>query len=52
MLGAYCPTHGCEVLVPISEVDAMERDANGFSIHFTCQCGYRGWQRLPRTKLT
>lgn len=50
MLGVYCPQHGRLVLIPVSEMDDLRRDATGFDVHFTCQCGYVGWQHVPTVR--
>ena len=43
MFGAYCPRHGCTVLLSLRDISAMQRDEAGIHVQFTCQCGYTGW---------
>ena len=45
MFSAYCPRHGCTVLLSLNDIGALQRDATGIQICFTCQCGYVGWHR-------
>lgn len=42
MFSVYCPAHGTEVLLSMTQMKNVRRSPLGFEIEYRCWCGHEG----------